>query len=290
MKLKKILAFSLVIVMMISLIACSKKDDEKPADTQGIENVTPNTPTPVVPDSGANSKIKEYIDKNGASIISSMEEGFVKASGMTGKSTSGAKGDGVVIKFNVNELDNVPQENKDAVQANLDVSKGTLAASLSLIQQEVPEIKSLEIYLCEKDGDLIAKVTVDESTPSTTPGTTTPDIGNDTPNPKIQAFVDGQQGQAFVDGIAQGFSSSGMTCTSTLQAKGNGIVVAICINELDNVPQETKDAMQANTATMGDSLKAALGTLTAVVPEIEFMQLHICDKDGDILASTTVFA
>lgn len=286
MKLKKILAFSLVIVMMISLIACSKKDDEKPADTQGIENVTPNTPTPVVPDSGANSKIKEYIDKNGASIISSMEEGFVKSSGMTCKSTIEAKGDGVVIKFNVNELDNVPQENKNAVQANLDVSKGTLAASLSLIQQEVPEIKSLEIYLCEKDGDLIAKVIVDEST-----GTdTTPDIGNDTPNPKIQAFVDGQQGQAFVDGIAQGFSSSGMTCTSTLQAKGNGIVVAICINELDNVPQETKDAMQANTATMGDSLKAALGTLTAVVPEIEFMQLHICDKDGDILASTTVFA
>ena len=292
MNLKKFISFSLVIVMMLSLIACGKKDAEKPAGTQAGENVTPSIPvatTPVTPDTGANSKIQAYIDQNGASIVSAMEQGFVSSSGMTCKSAIEAKGDGVVIKFNVNELDNVPQENKNAVQATLDASKSALALSLKEIQQEVPEIKSLEIYLCEKDGDLIAKVTVDESTPSTTPGTTTPDIDTGTPDPKIQAFVN-EQGQAFVDGVAQGFAGSGMTCKASIEAKGNGVVVVISINELENVSQADKDAMQANMPTVEASLKTALATLTAVVPEIKFMQLHICDKNGDVLASGTVFA
>ena len=290
MNLKKFISFSLVIVMMLSLIACGKKDES--ADTKATESATPSVPvatTPVTPDTGANSKIQAYIDQNGASIVSAMEQGFVSSSGMTCKSTIEAKGDGVVIKFNVNELDNVPQENKNAVQTTLDASKSALALSLKEIQQEVPEIKSLEIYLCEKDGDLIAKVTVDESTPSTTPGTTTPDIDTGTPDPKIQAFVD-EQGQAFVDGVAQGFAGSGMTCKASIEAKGNGVVVVISINELENVSQADKDAMQANMPTVEASLKTALATLTAIVPEIKFMQLHICDKNGDVLASGTVFA
>ena len=65
MNLKKFISFSLVIVMMLSLIACGKKDAEKPAGTQAGENVTPSIPvatTPVTPDTGANSKIQAYID------------------------------------------------------------------------------------------------------------------------------------------------------------------------------------------------------------------------------------
>lgn len=91
--------------------------------------------------------------------------------------------------------------------------------------------------------------------------------------------------------MEEGFvKSSGMTCKSTIEAKGDGVVIKFNVNELDNVPQESKDAMQANMPTVEASLKTALATLTAVVPEITFMQLYICDKDGDILASTTVFA
>ena len=100
-----------------------------------------------------------------------------------------------------------------------------------------------------------------------------------------------EQGQAFLDGLEQGFSStSNMTCNSTIEAKGNGIVVKMLINELENVSQSDKAAMQDTMPSMASDLKPALDTLKTIVPELQFMELHICEKDGDILASITVQA
>ena len=106
-------------------------------------------------------------------------------------------------------------------------------------------------------------------------------------NPKIEAFVK-EQGQAFVDGVAQGFSGSGMTCKSSIEAKGEGVLVKIRIDGVDNISEEDKTAMQQNIDATGASLSSALATLKTAVPEIQFMELHLCEQDGDLLAKTTV--
>ena len=106
-------------------------------------------------------------------------------------------------------------------------------------------------------------------------------------NPKIEAFVK-EQGQAFVDGVAQGFSGSGMTCKSSIEAKGEGVLVKIRIDGVDNISEEDKTAMQQNIDATGASLSSALATLKTAVPEIQFMELHLCEQDGDLLAKTTI--
>ena len=106
-------------------------------------------------------------------------------------------------------------------------------------------------------------------------------------NPKIEAFVK-EQGQTFVDGVAQGFSSSGMTCKATIEAKGEGILVKICIDGVDNVPEENKTAMQENIESTATALSSSLAALKNEVPEIQFMELHLCEQDGDLLAKTTI--
>lgn len=113
--------------------------------------------------------------------------------------------------------------------------------------------------------------------------------GNAAPanNPKIEAFVK-EQGQAFVDGVAQGFSGSGMTCKSSIEAKGEGVLVKIRIDGVDNISEEDKTAMQQNIDATSASLSSALASLKTAVPEIQFMELHLCEQDGDLLAKTTI--
>ena len=75
-----------------------------------------------------------------------------------------------------------------------------------------------------------------------------------------------------------------MTCKSTIEAVGSGIVISININELEDVPQETKDAMQSAYDQMNSTFEGLLQQLQQEAPEVTYLKISVCEKDGDVLA------
>ncbi len=78
--------------------------------------------------------------------------------------------------------------------------------------------------------------------------------------------------------------SSGMTCTSSINTIGNGFVISININELDNVDSDTKLQMQSAYDSMSGTFDGMLIDLKKEIPEIEYFAIRVCEKDGDLLA------
>ena len=144
MKLKKLLALLLSVILLLSLAACGSDSDDDD-DSK---------------DSKANAKVEAFVEEQGDAFVSSLEESFAGTSGMTCNSTIEAEGDGIIVKIKVNELEDVPQETKDVLQESMDGIKGTLKQALEELQREVPELKSMKLYICDKSGDELAKVTI----------------------------------------------------------------------------------------------------------------------------------
>lgn len=82
-------------------------------------------------------------------------------------------------------------------------------------------------------------------------------------------------------------TSAGMTCTSDIELIGTGLVITININELVDVPQVTKDQLQATYDTMGADFDTLLEQLQAEVPQLTSFTIVVGDKNGDVLATIT---
>lgn len=107
------------------------------------------------------------------------------------------------------------------------------------------------------------------------------DDGN---NEELEEWLD-DNGDEFISAMEEAFaSSSGLTCNSFAEVDGNGFVIDININELDNVDQETKDSMQQAYDSMNSSFETYLEQMQTEISSIEYFQINVCEKDGDILA------
>lgn len=127
---KKLFALALAVLMLVSMVACA-------SDNEVVQN---------------------YVDRHGDELIPAMEQSFATASGMTCQSTIEADGNGIVVRININELNDLSSEQKEVFQNTYDAMGGVLDSSLSAMQQEVPEIEYFEIVICEADGDEIATI------------------------------------------------------------------------------------------------------------------------------------
>ena len=108
---------------------------------------------------------------------------------------------------------------------------------------------------------------------------------SDEPNPAIVAYMN-ENGAEMIDAMEQSFAtSSGMTCTSSYEVIGNGFVIDININELVDLPDETKQLMQQTYDAMGGVFDAMLPSMQAELPELEYFAMNINEKDGDLIAS-----
>lgn len=146
MNIKKLLALLLSVVMMFSLFACSDLGNDDDDDSGSSKK------------SKAEAKIEEYVEKEGDEVLADLESSFTGTSGLTCRSTIKADGLGIVIRININELDNVPQETKDAMQDAYDDNIETFEEALGMLQEELPEVEKLTIYVCDKDGEELAKI------------------------------------------------------------------------------------------------------------------------------------
>ena len=105
------------------------------------------------------------------------------------------------------------------------------------------------------------------------------------PNPAVVEYVN-ENKSVLLESMEESFAtSSGMTCTSDIEVIGSGIVISININELDNIPRETKDLMQEVYDAMSGTFEGMLSDLQKEIPEVTFMQINVCEKDGDVLAT-----
>ena len=80
-------------------------------------------------------------------------------------------------------------------------------------------------------------------------------------------------------------TSSGLTCESDIKAIGRGFVIDIKINELENIPAETKAQMQSMYDSMGSTFDASLEQWQKEIPELEYYKVNLYDKNGDSLAT-----
>ena len=105
------------------------------------------------------------------------------------------------------------------------------------------------------------------------------------PNAAVVEFVNENKSE-LLESMEESFAtSSGMTCKSDIEVIGSGIVISININELDNIPKETKDFMQETYDAMSGTFEGMLSDLQKEIPEVTFMQINVCEKDGDVLAT-----
>ncbi len=128
---KKLLAIVVVLIMCLSVVACS----------------------------GGNA-VEKYINENKAELISSFESSF-ESSGLTCDTDIYAEGNGMVIDVKINEFDDLDSATKDLLQETYDSMGSVFDAALEEMQKELPELESLKINVCEKDGDVAAVIKCD---------------------------------------------------------------------------------------------------------------------------------
>lgn len=106
-------------------------------------------------------------------------------------------------------------------------------------------------------------------------------------NSEIQDYID-QNKSALLSSMESSFaSSSGMTCTSSVKAQGNGMIISININELEDVDSATKNTLQSTYDSMQSTFDALLTQMQSEVSSLEFFTINVCEKDGDLLATIT---
>lgn len=100
----------------------------------------------------------------------------------------------------------------------------------------------------------------------------------------VAAYVDANRTE-ILNGFEEGFSASGMTCTSSIAAEGTGFVVNVNINELNDVDSATADLMQQSYDAMSGTFDGMLEDMKKELPELTYFVFNICEADGDKLAT-----
>lgn len=84
-------------------------------------------------------------------------------------------------------------------------------------------------------------------------------------------------------------SSGGlMTSTTTVEAKGNGFVFTVKIDQFDNLSDSDKAALQAQYDSMASSFEYSLEMMQTELSELEYTEYRICEVDGDVAATIVV--
>ncbi|MBR5479747.1 MAG: hypothetical protein IKU84_06175 [Clostridia bacterium] len=159
---KKLLAIIMAGVMLFTLFACGKDEEETPdtpQDLQVEDTVIGSESVAPTPDEEA---VKAYFDKNGDAFLNSMVESFSNSSnGFTCKGELEVNGVGVTVKVLIDGLNDLPDDLKQQMQAAYNEIGTDFDAVLALLQTEVPQLKTMTLMICEQDGDTIAVIDIE---------------------------------------------------------------------------------------------------------------------------------
>ena len=108
-------------------------------------------------------------------------------------------------------------------------------------------------------------------------------------NAELKAFVEGEAGKIFVEGIVYGFeNSAGIKSEASLGAEGNTLCIYVKLVGIDDVPEETKAALQTALDAAGDDLAEDAKPIKSIVSSVEGIKYYICEEDGDVLSLVEV--
>ncbi len=147
--------------------------------------------------------------------------------------------------------------------------------------------KTPEVEAPETDEPVEDQPSVDE------PGDDEPVEGGPVERPMPQApqalesvikFVD-ESGEDMIATFEEFILEEGMTCNSTIEAMGSGFVITICLNELNDVPEDVMAEMQASCDELVAFLTESLADAQAEIEGLTYYCINYCDVDGDMLAS-----
>lgn len=269
---KKALSLIIILVLCFSIAACGASEKSDPTNENPIETTTAPTETTVAPTESAMAAIEAYVNENKAALLSTMEQSFATSSGMTCTSDIAVIDNGIVIDININELENVEQTVKDQLQASYNTMDAAFEELLTELQKELPEVEYMTLNINEKNGTLVASLTAD---------------GTVSAGPTVEEFVNTNKADLLSSMEDSFASSSGYTCTSDIRVEGNGFIISININELNDVDQATKDQLQTTYDGMGDTFTGLLTDLQTMVPSLEYYTIEVNEVDGDNLATIT---
>lgn len=123
---KKIIVGFIAFVMILGLVACNQSAEDKVA---GYVDE-------------AEEKLEEMFGKD-------LVDFSVRAEGC-----------GIIVDMKFKDIDDVSAEQKRQIQSTYDSMDSTFESMLDEMQEEVPEMEYMVMNVCEKDGDLIAKVEI----------------------------------------------------------------------------------------------------------------------------------
>ena len=153
---KKVIALVLVLTLSMALAACSLFPSNESSTPKKTFTLPVETTDPAV------AALNAWLKNNRDSLLSSMEESFATSSGMTCTSNIEVIGSGFVITLNINELDNIPQETKDQMQAIYDSMGESFDSMLAQMQLELSQITYFTIIVGDKNGDVLSTITAGE--------------------------------------------------------------------------------------------------------------------------------
>ena len=109
--------------------------------------------------------------------------------------------------------------------------------------------------------------------------------GNTAANAKIVEYVEKNEDE-LIDSMEQAFAkSSGMTCDSSMKVEGMGFIIKININELEDVDSSIKAQLQSTYDSMSSTFEPLLEQMQTELAELEYFEIDVCDKNGDLLAT-----
>ena len=153
---KKVIALVLVLTLCMALAACSLFLSNESSTPKKTFTLPVETTDPAV------AALNAWLKNNRDSLLSSMEESFATSSGMTCTSNIEVIGSGFVITLNINELENIPQETKDQMQAIYDSMGESFDSMLAQLQLELSQITYFTIIVGDKNGDVLSTITAGE--------------------------------------------------------------------------------------------------------------------------------
>jgi len=219
-------------------------------------------------------------------FLPQLESGFTSGSGMTCKSSARVDGNDIVISISIDQLVNVTESMKDSLKAQSGNFEDAFDAVFKMLKVQVPEIEHLIIELCDVNGEVIIEIVAD----GVTDGSSDNPSGGDgfSSFSSISEYIE-ENKESLIAAFESSFSqSSGMSCKSDITVKGNGFIIEIRIQELSNVDDDTKELLQETYDSMSSTFDTLLESLQAMVPDLEYFRMDVCDKYGDLLATILI--
>ena len=110
-------------------------------------------------------------------------------------------------------------------------------------------------------------------------------VNNDTVNNEVADFVK-ENKAALVESFETNFEeSSGLDADCSVSAKGNSIAFKVCLEDVDDIPEEAKAQMQEGFDAIQDEFASEFEDVKEELGSVESIIIDVCEEDGDLLAS-----